>query len=656
MRSCRFVIAAILLCACSGYAAVSRDAPSWVAEAASKTLPNYPGKVPAAVLLEEQRVSVNDSGLVTTRTRRAIKILTHDGQRSAEAIVPYLRGGSRVNALHAWLVAPGGFVKTYEKNSVADMGSFDEMELYNDFRFQRIRAENPEIGAVFAYESEVEERALFAQDEFAFQNRLPSLESRYTLTVPPGWRVKGLVFNHAPIAPVVDGSTYMWKLSDLPFREREVSGPGIYGLAPRLAISFLPSDGAAGMSSTSFSTWTDVSRWHTALSSGQDEVTPELAAKSRALTERAKSGNAKIQAIGQYVQRIKYVAIEMDLAHGGGYKPHAADLVFRKQYGDCKDKANLMRALLKAAGIESYLVGIYYGDRTYVREEWPSPSQFNHMIIAVRVSNETSGQTVVEAPRLGRVLLFDPTSETTPMGDLPWREQGSFALLMAGDKGNILKMPSTPPEANSMDVTVSAELASGGALEVSCALLLHGQAADEARARKFYENAETYLRQVLGFFSERASGITLSKLDSSDQFDENNFRLNLAAGSPAYGQLMQRRLLVFNPSILQPDRRMFPVNETRAEPIVLRAETYRKHVRIKLPAGFTIDELPQAVKRHSEWGEFSITFEQKAGELLMEEDLKIDAATLPPDHYKEVKKFFDEFSGADQQQAVLLKN
>jgi hypothetical protein len=427
------------------------------------------------------------------------------------------------------------------------------------------------------------------------------------------------------------------------------------GLLPRLAISFLPGGAAAGMPGASFANWTDVSRWHTALSSGQEEVTPELAAKARALTESAKTNYAKIQAIGQYVQKIKYVAIEMDLAHGGGYKPHAAGLVFRKQYGDCKDKANLMRALLKAAGIESYLVAIYYGDRTYVREEWPSPSQFNHMIIAVRISNATSAGTVVDAPP-GRVLLFDPTSEITPVGDLPWREQGSLALLIAGEKGEILKMPTTTPEANSMDVTISGELAAGGGLEASCALVLHGQAADEARASKFYENAETYRRQVLGFFSARASGLTLSKLDANDQFDENNFRLNLAASSPAYGQSMQGRLLVFNPSILQPDRRIFPVNETRAEPIMLRAETYRKHVRIKLPAGFTVDELPQAVKQHSEWGEFSLTFEQKAGELVMEEDLKTDAVTLPPDRYKEVKTFFDQFNGADQQQAVLVKN
>jgi transglutaminase-like putative cysteine protease len=42
-------------------------------------------------------------------------------------------------------------------------------------------------------------------------------------------------------------------------------------------------------------------------------------------------------------------------------------------YGDCKDKANLMRAMLRVLKIESYPIAIYSGDPTFVREEWASP-------------------------------------------------------------------------------------------------------------------------------------------------------------------------------------------------------------------------------------------------------------------------------------------
>src|SRR5262249_25542197 len=107
---------------------------------------------------------------------------------------------------------------------------------------------------------------------------------------------------------------------------------------------------------------------------------------------------------------------------------------------------------------------------------------------------------------------------------------------------------------------------------------------------------------------------------------------------------------------LQPDRPVFTVNGSRTEPIILRAESYRKHIHIKLPDGFTVDELPTAVKKKSEWGGFSLSFEQKAGELVVEEDWKTEASTSPPGEYKEVKQFFDQSGGADQQQAVLVKN
>jgi hypothetical protein len=655
MRNCLTVFALLLL-ASGCFAAASKDVPSWVQEVNSTSLPPYSGKVPAAVLLEEQRVTVDNLGLMTTKERKAIKILTHEGKRNAEATVAYFRGGRRVKSLHAWLVAPNGFVKTYEKSSIADMGAFEQMELYNDIRFEQIKAENPEVGAVFAYESEVEEKALFAQDEYVFQTSLPVVESRYVLTVPQGWSVKGMVFNHAPLEPVVDGTTYTWKLSNLPFHEREAHSPSPLGLVPRLAVDLLPPANAPGLMSTCFRSWVDVSRWYTNLSVGQDEVTPELAAKSHELIAGAKTEYDRIQAIGRYVQKIKYVAIEMDQAHGGGYKPHAANMVFRKQYGDCKDKANLMRSLLKAAGIKSYPILIYSGDRTFVRQEWPSPSQFNHMIIAVRVSDGTTAPTVAQAPSLGRILIFDPTSETTPPGDLPWYEQGSSGALVAGDKGTILKMPLTNPEVNSTDLTVTAELTGGGTLKALCDFVESGQSADKGRAQKLYHSPDEYRRSIQEFFSQRIRGVTISKLDSDDRFSENRFRLSVELSSPLYGQLMQGRLLVFNPSVIEPAHPVFPVNATRTEPIILRAESYRKHVHIKLPDGFTVDEMPVSVKQQSAWGQFSLTFEQKPGELVIEEDLKTEAVTLLPDQYREVKMFFDQFSGADHQQAVLVKN
>jgi hypothetical protein len=65
------------------------------------------------------------------------------------------------------------------------------------------------------------------------------------------------------------------------------------------------------------------------------------------------------------------------------------------------DKANLMRAMLSRW---HYRLPdrIYSGDRNYVREEW-APGQFNHCIIAIRVSDETQPHDLLI--ELGRLLI-----------------------------------------------------------------------------------------------------------------------------------------------------------------------------------------------------------------------------------------------------------
>jgi len=74
--------------------------------------------------------------------------------------------------------------------------------------------------------------------------------------------------------------------------------------------------------------------------------TPEIEAKARELTTDADDVWSKVKAIGDYVKDLRYASINMDLSNGGGYKPREASEVFRVGYGDCKDKANLLRSML----------------------------------------------------------------------------------------------------------------------------------------------------------------------------------------------------------------------------------------------------------------------------------------------------------------------
>ena len=62
----------------------------------------------------------------------------------------------------------------------------------------------------------------------------------------------------------------------------------------------------------------------------------------------------KTEAIADFVQQqIRYFVIEIGI---GGYQPHSAGDIFRNRYGDCKDKATLLSAMLSTVGIHSDLV------------------------------------------------------------------------------------------------------------------------------------------------------------------------------------------------------------------------------------------------------------------------------------------------------------
>jgi len=371
------LIGLCLLTVVAANPSLAQDVPQWVKQAATNTLPAFGPKTTAATLLSEERVNVESDGRIVTTTRHAIRLLSREAARRAVARAVYRTDSGKVRGLNAWLLRPSLSLKKYD--TAIDIAAVNN-DIYNEVRAKVISAaEDSEAGSIFAYEAVTEERSVFTQFDWPFQDELPALISRVVLTMPAGWTASSITFNHAPVDPIVSGSTYTWELRGLPPIEPEPAMPGLDQIAPRLAVTFLPPAGAAGAFGPSFETWQSVSRWISGLQEPQASPTPELTAAVQRLSSNARSELEKIRAIGSYAQAIQYISIQTGLGRGGGYKPHAAAEVFARSYGDCKDKVTLMRAMLKVAGIASYPVAIYSGDPYYVRESWPSPQQFNQI-------------------------------------------------------------------------------------------------------------------------------------------------------------------------------------------------------------------------------------------------------------------------------------
>ncbi|MBS1810963.1 MAG: DUF3857 domain-containing protein [Acidobacteria bacterium] len=627
------------------------DAPPWLRQAAAASTPPYHKDVPAVVLLDENRVAVDEEGKVTRSVFYAVKILTRDGRGLARASEVYETDKGKIKEFRAWLIYPSGNVKKFGKDETADI-AFVDNDIYNEARSRVISArDEAEPGAVFGYEAVTESRDFFNQFQWGFQGRLPVVASRYSLTLPSGWRAESLTFNHNKVEPTVSGSSWMWELSNLPPIEPEPSSPEVTNLAPRLAVNVFPAANAKSRS-LSFASWPDVSRWASELSDPQIELNDAIAGKARELTANAKTELEKIQAIGRYAQNINYISIQIGI---GRFRPHSAIDVFNKSYGDCKDKANLMRAMLKALGITAYPVIIYSGDPTYVREEWPSPTQFNHAIIAVKVGEDVSVPTILTHPKLGRLLVFDPTDENTPVGDLPDHEQGSFALIAAGENGSLQKMPITPPEANKLVREANITLDVQGTITATISERSVGQSAVGER-RLFRRLARPdYVKRIEGWITRGATGAKISKVEPADNQRDGRFALDVEFAVPGYAQSMRGQLLVFKPVIV-PRRDGLDLTATaRRHPLVLDSEAFTETVRVKLPDGFEVDEMPDAAKLETPFGKYSATYEVKDGHLIFTRNLVVQASTIPAAQYPMVREFFGRIRGVEVSPVVLAK-
>lgn len=643
----------VFLCTTT-FAIVDDAPPTWMRQASSVNPPTYPKDVSAVVLHDEQQVTLDKDGKLVTVENYAVKILSREGRDYAVAHAFYLSSFSKVRDMDGWIIRPDGSTKQYGKKSIVDIIS-DNDDVYNEGRVKIINAsDDVDTGFVFGYTVITEDKPLFYQDIWSFQERLPTLLSRYTLNLPSGWKASSITFNHETVEPQVNGTNYTWELRNLAPIPPEPRSPSVRNIAPRVAVNYAPDNNPQAVN-RAFADWTAVSQWASGLYDPQVIVDDAVAAKAQELTANAKTEFEKIKAIGTYVQNLQYISIDIGVGYGNGYRPRPSNVVLSRGYGDCKDKANLMRAMLKALKIEAYPIAIYSGDAEFVREEWSSPSQFNHCIIAVKISDETKSPTVITHAKLGRLMIFDATDQFTPVGDLPDYLQGSFALIIAGENGGLSKMPVTPAEFNAWERKIEVNLNADGSIKGIIREQANGQPSTYARALFRSRSISDFNKVIEGWLTRGATAATLIKLTPKDNQAEARFDLDVEFSAPSYGQLMQNRLLIFKPAIVNRTNSVDLTEKLRTHAVMLDAESFSETAIFTLPTGFVIDEVPDAVSLETPFGKYTTHYEAKDGKLVFKRKMVMNRTTVSVDKYNSVKEFYSKILAAEQAPVVLLR-
>lgn len=171
--------------------------------------------------------------------------------------------------------------------------------------------------------------------------------------------------------------------------------------------------------------------------------------KIRALADGITSGiterRAQAEAIYAWVSgHIRYVGVELGT---GSLVPHDAETILSNGYGDCKDHAVLLSALLKAKGIESESV-LINGTNDYTLAKVPTFVQLNHAITYL--------------PEFG--VYLDSDAVVAPFGVLPLEEYGKPIVRAVAGHSSVSAVPLLPPEIATQTLKTVAQVDRSGRL------------------------------------------------------------------------------------------------------------------------------------------------------------------------------------------------
>lgn len=637
--------------------AAAADAPEWMRALVSAPLPAHDEKTDAVLLYSEKNVIVISADKVKEQVREAYKILRPRGRDYGIVGVPF-NSHKKVTRLRGWCIpAQGNVYEVKDKDAIElSLPKIEGSELISDVKIKALQIPASDVGNIVGYEYEAEEQPLVLQRSWSFQHTIPVRESHFSLQLPSGWEYRALWLNYPEVKAAQSGNNqWQWSVSDVKGIREEADMPPLEAVEGQMIVSFFP---AGGPALNGFSNWQQMGNWYLNLTNGRRDASPEIKQIVTTATSSAATPVDKMRALARFVQDdIRYVAIELGV---GGWQPHPAAEVYVHRYGDCKDKATLMAAMLHEIGVDSYYV-LINAERGAVTPETPAHvGGFNHAILAIRLPdgvNDPSLIATMQDPKYGKLLFFDPTNELTPFGQIGGYLQDNYGLLVTPDGGELVQLPAQSPATNSIQRSAKFTLDETGTLKGDIKEVRIGDRArherralrDSTRDTDMIKPIERLLGDSLSTYRITNAGvINLHHNDQPFGFDYSIEAQNYAKNA---GNLLLVRPRVIGTKASGALESKEPRKYDIEFPAPARdTDTFE----ILLPAGYEVDELPAPVDAEYSFANYHSKTEVNGNMIRYTRTYEIKQLSVPVSKADEVRKFNRIIAG-DERNMVVLK-
>jgi transglutaminase-like putative cysteine protease len=575
-----------------------------------------------------ERVAAN--GLSTRHVQELTYLSSEEAARDyATREIQYAPATEQLAVLHARVFKRDGHwldaLDAGERN-VADA----VVAMYYDARFRQLRYRDLEPGDVVELEYRITPTVTanpygaYLGELVPFQSSLPERLERYVLLAPEAMPLHVAADRlPAPQVAVTGGERrYRWEQHDIAPLVREPRAPALTEAAPYVHVS-------------SFSSWQELGRWYAALIRPQLTVSDEMRTALAQALRGAGDEPARIRAIHQLVlKQTHYVALEFGIY---GYQPYPVAQTFARRFGDCKDKASLMVALLHEAGIDADLALVRTRRLGAISEDATSVTVFDHAIVYV--------------PKYD--LWLDGTAEYSGSRELPLADQGAMALTVALDgRATLRHIPVSTADDNVTRRTVRAELHTDGTIGFSGSAYTRGE--DAPGLRREYEIAERQRDSFRARLAEVFPAVQVEDVDVEGAHNlENDVTVNFRGTLDSFaGRKSLALAATWMPR--QYLQTLAPLAQ-RSQPLLLPAPwSTEEDLRFELPRGARVASLPAPQTIRGDFGTAQLTFELRGRELRVHTEVQFRETRVEPQEYTAFRAFCSDVERAFRQEVKVV--
>jgi transglutaminase-like putative cysteine protease len=450
-----------------------------------------------------------------------------------------------------------------------------------------------------------------------FQSSLPEKLRRYVLIAPVSESLNVSDYR-MPLPPSVktDGSlrTYCWEVRNMPPLHTEPRGPSLTESAPYVNVS-------------TFDSWQAFGKWYADFIAPQLQLDSALRTALDKVVQRHSTDLEKIRAIHQFViENTHYVGLEFGVY---SYKPYPVSQVYARHFGDCKDKASLMIALMRAAGIDADFALVRTRKMGDVGDKATSLQIFDHAIVYL--------------PKYQ--LWLDGTAEYAGSHELPLDDQGAMALTVGANGDAILRrIPLTLPMENYTHRVVRASVQTDGTITFSGSAYTRGEDAPGLR-REFEvsdhrrDSLRSNLAQV--YPAVRVEDVLVDGADDVERDINLKFTgsINTFAGS--------RTLSLLSSWMPHKYTETLASLPTRSQDLRLPAPwTTEEELHFALPEGASFEDIPKSTTLDTPFGVAVLRYERRGHELVVSTSVQFRQLRITPAEYPAFRAFCNDVEKA----------